>query len=84
MRYIYILILAFTASVLSADEPDQTITVLKPARPDPVVQTPMDFLSNHQPCNAKVEVIKDQGHNLWEGWFHHEGLTNFMIQHAKP
>jgi len=34
--------------------------------------------------NARVEVIKDQGHNLWEGWFHHEGLTNFMIQHAKP
>ena len=34
--------------------------------------------------NAKVEVIKDQGHNLWEGWFHHEELTNFMIEHAKP
>lgn len=34
--------------------------------------------------NARVEVIKDQGHNLWKGWFHHEGLTNFMIEHAKP
>ena len=52
MRHIYILILAFTASVLSADEPDQTITVLKPVRPGPVVRTPMDFPSNHQPCNA--------------------------------
>tara|TARA_B100000674_G_scaffold96445_2_gene69189 strand:+ start:108126 stop:108950 length:825 start_codon:yes stop_codon:yes gene_type:complete len=33
--------------------------------------------------NAKIEVIKGQGHNLWEGWFTNQSLTDFMIKHAK-
>ncbi len=33
--------------------------------------------------NATIEVIKGQGHNLWEGWFTHHSLTDFMIKHAK-
>lgn len=34
--------------------------------------------------NAKVHVIKGQGHNLWEGWFTNQALTEFMIHHAMP
>lgn len=30
----------------------------------------------------ELEVVKGQGHNLWEGWFHSERLTKFVIQHA--
>ena len=29
-----------------------------------------------------IEVVPGQGHNLWEGWFHSETLTKFVISHA--
>ena len=29
-----------------------------------------------------VEVIKGQGHNMWEGWFQSQKLTNFIVSRA--
>ena len=29
-----------------------------------------------------VEVIKGRGHDLWEGWFQSEKLTEFVIENA--
>ena len=31
---------------------------------------------------AEVELIKDQGHNMWSGWFESETLTRFVINRA--
>lgn len=31
---------------------------------------------------AEVELIKDQGHNMWSGWFESETLTRFVIDRA--
>ncbi|MDC0302764.1 amidohydrolase family protein [bacterium] len=31
---------------------------------------------------ADFELIKDQGHNMWTGWFQSERLTNFAIKQA--
>ena len=31
---------------------------------------------------AQVELIKDQGHNMWSGWFESETLTRFVINQA--
>jgi hypothetical protein len=31
---------------------------------------------------AKVKLIKDQGHNMWSGWFESETLTRFVIDRA--
>ncbi|UCE50262.1 MAG: hypothetical protein JSW47_08870 [Phycisphaerales bacterium] len=30
-----------------------------------------------------LEVVKGQGHNMWHGWFHSQGLVDFVITHAK-
>lgn len=29
-----------------------------------------------------LEVVKNQGHNMWSGWFQSQPLTDFVIQHA--
>jgi pimeloyl-ACP methyl ester carboxylesterase len=29
-----------------------------------------------------IEVVKGQGHNMWEGWFHSSKLTDFIMEHA--
>ena len=31
---------------------------------------------------AEIEVIKGQGHNMWEGWFQSQKLTDFVIARA--
>jgi len=31
---------------------------------------------------VQVELIQDQGHNMWRGWFESETLTRFMIEHS--
>ncbi len=31
---------------------------------------------------AEIEVIKDQGHNMWDGWFTSQKLTDFAIARA--
>jgi dipeptidyl aminopeptidase/acylaminoacyl peptidase len=32
-----------------------------------------------------LEVVKNQGHNMWSGWFHNQNLVDFVIQSAtKP
>ncbi|MDC0325802.1 prolyl oligopeptidase family serine peptidase [bacterium] len=31
---------------------------------------------------VKIEVIKGQGHNMWQGWFESQKLTDFMIARA--
>ncbi len=31
---------------------------------------------------AEVELIKDQGHNMWSGWFESQTLTRFVIDRA--
>ena len=31
---------------------------------------------------AEVKLIKDQGHNMWSGWFESETLTRFVIDRA--
>ncbi len=31
---------------------------------------------------VEIEVVKGQGHNMWEGWFESQKLTDFMITHA--
>ena len=30
-----------------------------------------------------LEIVKGQGHNLWSGWFHSQGLVDFVITHAR-
>ena len=30
----------------------------------------------------EVEVVKGQGHNMWDGWFQSEKLTNFIVERA--
>ena len=30
----------------------------------------------------EIEVIKDQGHNMWEGWFQSQKLTDFIVSRA--
>ena len=29
-----------------------------------------------------LKIIKNQGHNMWTGWFRDEDLVNFILQHA--
>jgi predicted esterase len=29
-----------------------------------------------------LKVIKDQGHNMWSGWFQNQELIDFVIAHA--
>jgi len=31
-----------------------------------------------------LEVVKGQGHNMWEGWFQSQNLVDFVIKHADP
>lgn len=31
---------------------------------------------------VEIEVIKGQGHNMWDGWFHSQKLTDFAIARA--
>ena len=31
---------------------------------------------------VEIEVVKGQGHNMWDGWFQSEKLTNFIIERA--
>lgn len=31
---------------------------------------------------VEIEVIKGQGHNMWEGWFHSQRLTDFAARRA--
>ena len=31
---------------------------------------------------AKIEVVKGQGHNMWDGWFQSQRLTDFVIERA--
>jgi len=31
---------------------------------------------------AEIEVIQGRGHDMWDGWFQSEKLTNFVIEHA--
>ncbi|MDB4530663.1 prolyl oligopeptidase family serine peptidase [bacterium] len=30
-----------------------------------------------------LEVVKGQGHNMWDGWFQSRNLVDFVIKHAK-
>ncbi len=32
--------------------------------------------------SMSLEVVKGQGHNMWNGWFHSEKLTSFVIANA--
>ena len=29
-----------------------------------------------------LEVVKGQGHNMWDGWFKSQNLVDFVIKHA--
>ena len=29
-----------------------------------------------------LEIVKGQGHNMWNGWFQSQNLVNFVIKHA--
>jgi len=29
-----------------------------------------------------LEVVKGQGHNMWNGWFQSQALVDFVIKHA--
>ena len=29
-----------------------------------------------------LEVVKGQGHNMWQGWFHSQPLVDFVIKHS--
>ena len=31
-----------------------------------------------------LEIVKGQGHNMWNGWFQSQNLVNFVIKHATP
>jgi len=31
---------------------------------------------------VEIEVIKGQGHNMWDGWFQSQKLTDFIVAHA--
>jgi pimeloyl-ACP methyl ester carboxylesterase len=30
-----------------------------------------------------LEIVKDQGHNMWPGWFQSQNLVDFVLKHAK-
>jgi dipeptidyl aminopeptidase/acylaminoacyl peptidase len=30
-----------------------------------------------------LEIVKGQGHNMWDGWFQSQNLVNFVIKHVK-
>ena len=31
----------------------------------------------------ELEIVKGQGHNMWEGWFTSEKLVEFVLKNAK-
>ncbi|WP_287677851.1 prolyl oligopeptidase family serine peptidase [Bacteroides sp.] len=43
-----------------------------------IMKARMDSLGG----NMKLDIIKGQGHNLWDGWFHNEQLLNFILNNT--
>lgn len=50
----------------------------------PLEQNSAELAKNYRRLGGPVEtkVIKGQGHNMWQGWFQHRGLTDFIIDRA--